>query len=44
MASAGGKTVITDSDGSVHPVGGNLDYWWKQVGTTDWHQQQVAAG
>jgi hypothetical protein len=28
----------------VDPVGGNLDYWWKQVGTTDWHQQQVAAG
>jgi hypothetical protein len=44
MASAGGHVVITDSDGSVDPVGGNLDYWWKQVGTTDWHQQQVAAG
>ena len=44
MASAGGHVVITDSDGSAHPVGGNLDYWWKRVGTTDWHQQQVAAG
>jgi hypothetical protein len=44
MAAAGHSVVITDSDGSIHPVGGNLDYWWKQVGTTDWHQQQVAAG
>jgi hypothetical protein len=44
MAAAGGHVVITDSDGSIHPVGGNLDYWWKRVGTTDWHQQQVAAG
>src|SRR5580658_3367723 len=44
MAAAGHLVVITDSDGSIHPVGGNLDYWWKQVGTTDWHQQQVAAG
>jgi hypothetical protein len=44
MASAGGHVVITDSDGSISPVGGNLDYWWKRVGTTDWHQQQVAAG
>jgi hypothetical protein len=43
MAAAGGHVVITDSDGSRFP-GGNLDYWWKQVGTTDWHQQQVAAG
>lgn len=43
MASVGGHVVITDSDGSVDPVG-DLDYWWKQVGTTDWHQQQVAAG
>jgi hypothetical protein len=48
MAAAGGKVVITDSDGSIRSgsylLGGNLDYWWKQVGTTDWHQQQVAAG
>jgi hypothetical protein len=43
MAAAGGQVVITDSDGS-DGQGGNLDYWWKQVGTTDWHQQQVAAG
>jgi hypothetical protein len=43
MAAAGGHVVITDSDGSHFP-GGNLDYWWKRVGTTDWHQQQVAAG
>jgi hypothetical protein len=46
MAAAGGHVVITDSDGSdvgFHS-GGNLDYWWKRVGTTDWHQQQVAAG
>jgi hypothetical protein len=44
MAAAGDSVVITDSDGSDNPVGGNLDYWWKRVGTTDWHQQQVAAG
>jgi hypothetical protein len=44
MAAAGGHVVITDSDGSISPVGGNLDYWWKRVGTTVWHQQQVAAG
>lgn len=43
MAAAGGHVVITDSDSS-HSPGGNLDYWWKRVGTTDWHQQQVAAG
>jgi hypothetical protein len=43
MAAAGGHVVITDSDGSHFP-GGNLDYWWKRVGTTNWHQQQVAAG
>jgi hypothetical protein len=44
MAAAGHSVVITDSDGSLLPIGGNLDYWWKKVGTTDWHQQQVAAG
>ena len=44
MAAAGDSVVITDSDGSDNPVGGNLDYWWKRVGTTDWHQQQVAGG
>ena len=46
MAAAGDHVVITDSDDSdagINP-GGNLDYWWKRVGTTDWHQQQVAAG
>jgi hypothetical protein len=43
MAAGGGQVFITDSDGS-DGNGGNLDYWWKQVGTTDWHQQQVAAG
>jgi hypothetical protein len=31
--------IIADTDAN-----GNLDYWWKRVGTTDWHQQQVAAG
>ena len=46
MAAAGDSVVITDSDASDPGFysGGNLDYWWKRVGTTDWHQQQVAAG
>jgi hypothetical protein len=43
MAPAYGQIVITDSDGSILP-GGNLDYWWQRVGSTNWHRQQVAAG